>query len=317
MNTPLSSAVPAKNSGLAISSLVLGTLSLIFLMLCIGFLFAIPAVICGHVALGRIKRSSGGLVGHGLATAGLITGYITLALSVVVVPFLAAIAVPNFIQARDTARKNVCLTNLRMIDGAKQQWALENNKTATDTPTAADLDKYLPSGVTFDSLHCPADGVYTINSANESPTCSVSNHVLNFRQSYTPATPPPIRQFNPPITIERPTNLFTIRSNMMGNRLQTQAMLEKNRCQMNLRMIQSAKRMWAMKYHKQNTDIPTLYELVPFLPGRRLPECPDGGTYEFNSVRNAPTCSYPDHQLPKIPNSTGREGALAPPPSAR
>ena len=42
-------------------------------------LFAIPAVICGHVALGRIKRSGGTLAGEGLAQAGLITGYVTLA----------------------------------------------------------------------------------------------------------------------------------------------------------------------------------------------------------------------------------------------
>ncbi len=108
------------------------------------------------------------------------------------------------------------------------------------------------------------------------------------------------------MTIERPTNFFIMRSNLAGNRLQTEAMMEKNRCQMNLRMIQSAKRIWAMKYHKQTTDIPTLYELVPYLPGRRLPVCPSGGTYEFNEVGQNPTCSFPDHQLPKTSNSTTR-----------
>jgi len=168
--------VPVKNSGLAIWSLVLGILGLLTLLVCAGPLFAIPAVICGHMAHGRIKRANGLLEGEGLALAGLITGYITIGLAVIIIPMMAAIAVPNFVKARDTARKNACINNLRQIDAAKQQWALENNKKSDDTPTAQDLNKYIPNG--FDSLHCPAGGTYTINKAGEPPTCSVPNHRL-------------------------------------------------------------------------------------------------------------------------------------------
>src|SRR5882724_6782451 len=115
METPPSSVPPVKNSGLAVWSLVLGILGLLFLLVCIGPLVAIPAVICGHIAYGRIKRSAGALEGQGIALAGLITGYVTIGLAVVLIPLMAAIAIPNFVKARDTAQKNQCINNLRII----------------------------------------------------------------------------------------------------------------------------------------------------------------------------------------------------------
>ena len=160
---------PAKSCGLAIWSLVLGILSLTGFCLFTG----IPAVICGHVAQGRIKRSGGALSGEGLALAGLITGYVGIAFSILVVPMMAAIAVPNFVKARSTAQMNACINNLRQLDGAKQQWALDNKKTDTATPTMQDLEQYLKA-----KLDCPAGGVYTLNAVSERPTCSVPNHRL-------------------------------------------------------------------------------------------------------------------------------------------
>src|SRR6266478_4702290 len=44
---------------------------------------------------------------------------------VAIIGLLAAIAIPNFVRARSTSQKNACINNLRQIDGAKQQWALE------------------------------------------------------------------------------------------------------------------------------------------------------------------------------------------------
>jgi len=49
---------------------------------------------------------------------------------VFIIGMLAAIAIPNFVKARNTAQMNACINNLRMIDGAKQQWALTNAKAA-------------------------------------------------------------------------------------------------------------------------------------------------------------------------------------------
>lgn len=59
------------------ASLILG-----ILVFCTGF-SAIPAVICGHIALSQINNSEGHLKGSGLATAGLIMGYIGIAIAVV------------------------------------------------------------------------------------------------------------------------------------------------------------------------------------------------------------------------------------------
>ena len=78
--------------------------------------------------------------------------------------------------AAAAAMQNACINNLRQIDAAKQQWALENNRTASAVPTAQDLAPYLPDGL---FPVCPAGGVYTINAVGLPPTCSVPGHTLS------------------------------------------------------------------------------------------------------------------------------------------
>jgi competence protein ComGC len=174
---PPISTVPEqpKNCSLAVWSLVLGILAIVLSVVCIGPLFAIPAVICGHIGYSRVKRSAGALTGEGLALGGLITGYLGLAL-IPVIGLMAAIAVPNFVKARTTAQMNACVSHLRQIDDAKQQWAMDKKKQSTDTPTAQELDAYLHRS--FTTLKCPAGGVYTINAVGENPTCSIPGHEL-------------------------------------------------------------------------------------------------------------------------------------------
>ena len=170
--TPITGNAPQpKTPALAIWSLVLGILSL----MCFSIFAAIPGVICGHMAYSRIKRSTGALTGEGLAIAGLITGYIGIVLAITIIPLMMAIAIPNFVRARDMAQMNACINNLRMIDGAKQEWALENNKKGADTPTQADLAHYLKNG---QFPVCPNRGTYTIGPVDESPICSIPKHQL-------------------------------------------------------------------------------------------------------------------------------------------
>jgi hypothetical protein len=171
---PLPVSSRPKNCGLAVWSLVLGILGVVFSPVLIGLLLAIPAVICGHTAYGRISRSHGTLAGQGLALGGLITGYLSIAL-IPIIAMLAAIAIPNFVRARNVAQRNACLYNLRMIDGAKQRWALENKKEGTDIPTAEDIKVYL-SDKPFPV--CPAGGVYTVNAVDQAPACSTPGHIL-------------------------------------------------------------------------------------------------------------------------------------------
>jgi len=88
---------------------------------------------------------------------------------------LSAIAIPNFVKARQTSQNNACINNLRMIDAAKQQWAVENRRSDSDTPTRADLEPYLRKNQ-FPA--CPAGGTYTVGRVGEPPECSVAGHGL-------------------------------------------------------------------------------------------------------------------------------------------
>jgi hypothetical protein len=159
---------PPKTSPLSIWSLVLGILSLVGCTL----FAAVPGVICGHKALGKIKRSNGALEGKGMAIAGLVTGYLSVFLAFTMVPLMLAIAIPNFVRARDTAMHNVCVNNMRLIDSAKQQWALEHHKANTETPTWNDLRPYLPNQIGAPPV-CLKGGTYTIGTVGEKPACSI------------------------------------------------------------------------------------------------------------------------------------------------
>ena len=97
---------------------------------------------------------------------------------VAIIGLLAAIAIPNFVKARATAQKNSCIADLKQIDGAVQQWALENKKAATDTYALTDTTMlaYL-KGSTLPA--CPGGGTYTAGgTVSGSPTCDVAGHTL-------------------------------------------------------------------------------------------------------------------------------------------
>jgi len=163
-----------KTSDLAVWSLTLGVISLTCCFVC-SILTAIPAVICGHKALSRIDNSGGAVSGKGLAIAGLITGYIGIAFAVFWVPLMMAIAIPNFVKARQVAMQNACINNLREIQAAKNEWALEKDKSQGDVPTEDDLTPYL-AGHKFPV--CPAGGKYVIGAVTNPPTCSFPGHEL-------------------------------------------------------------------------------------------------------------------------------------------
>jgi prepilin-type N-terminal cleavage/methylation domain-containing protein len=94
---------------------------------------------------------------------------------VAIIGLLAAIAIPNFITARKNAQAKACVNNLRQIDAAKQQWALESNQAPTATPTSATLAPFLGRGA-GEWPTCPTGGTdaYSagINSIAVAPTCA-------------------------------------------------------------------------------------------------------------------------------------------------
>ena len=99
---------------------------------------------------------------------------------VAIIGLLAAIAIPNFVRARTQSQKNACINNLRQIDGAVKQWALENKQAPTASVTTADVLPYLKS-----SVICPAGGTtigdsYTVSDVQTKPACQkdATKHVL-------------------------------------------------------------------------------------------------------------------------------------------
>jgi prepilin-type N-terminal cleavage/methylation domain-containing protein len=97
---------------------------------------------------------------------------------VAIIGLLAAIAIPNFVKARTTAQTNACIANLKQIDGAIQQWALENKKVGTDAVDSAAIATYLKGSA---MPTCPGDGgAYVVSTVDANPTCggALAGHVL-------------------------------------------------------------------------------------------------------------------------------------------
>ena len=93
---------------------------------------------------------------------------------VAIIGLLAAIAIPNFVRARERAQENACIANMKQIESGKAQWALDNNKSSTQTPVWADLvTEYIKK-----QPSCPAGGTYTIGNVATDPSCTISGHVL-------------------------------------------------------------------------------------------------------------------------------------------
>ena len=98
---------------------------------------------------------------------------------VAIIGLLAAIAIPNFVRARQTSQTNACINNLRQIDAAKQQWALEQGQLPTATPNQAALNPYIGRMGNGNDLYCPltkgvAWGGYAagIGAVSDLPACA-------------------------------------------------------------------------------------------------------------------------------------------------
>lgn len=115
----------AARSGLAVTSLVCGILG--FLL----FFPAIIAIICGHIGRAQIEKSGGAQKGSGQALAGLIMGYIVVAM-IPVFGLMAAMAIPAFQKVRSNSVQRMMDNDARQIGAASQQYFMENNATTVD-----------------------------------------------------------------------------------------------------------------------------------------------------------------------------------------
>ena len=102
---------------------------------------------------------------------------------VAIIGLLAAIAIPNFLKARSTSQQNACINNLRQIDGAIQQWALETGAgpTAALTANGTQIQVYMGRGTSGSLPWCPLDGgknfttSYTIVDPSTPPKCIIQD----------------------------------------------------------------------------------------------------------------------------------------------
>ena len=95
---------------------------------------------------------------------------------VAIIGLLAAIAIPNFVKARNSSQKNACINNLRQIDSATQQWAIEGGKSDGAAPVPAEVYAFIKGGA---APTCPASGTYTLGgTVTNTPTCTISGHTL-------------------------------------------------------------------------------------------------------------------------------------------
>jgi prepilin-type N-terminal cleavage/methylation domain-containing protein len=98
---------------------------------------------------------------------------------VAIIALLAAIAVPSFLRARKRSQATSALETARLIDGAKDQYAIENGKSSTTTPNWSDLTVYVKTGsALYNSLSAnnPAldvlQGTFTMNNIDKPPQIS-------------------------------------------------------------------------------------------------------------------------------------------------
>jgi hypothetical protein len=118
-----SSPGPRPRSGLAITSLVLGIVG----NLCLGPIAGIPAVIAGHVALGRARRLPAVYGGAGLAIAGLVLGYVSFVVGLAMMAILAGLTLPALAKAKGQAQSISCINNLKQLGLAARIYATDND----------------------------------------------------------------------------------------------------------------------------------------------------------------------------------------------
>jgi hypothetical protein len=89
-----------------------------------------------------------------------------------IIGLLAAIAIPNFIRAREIASARACQAALQQIQGAKLAWARDTGATPDASPAWQDLiPKYLSKEPT-----CYKKGTYYIGKVSSYPTCGIGNN---------------------------------------------------------------------------------------------------------------------------------------------
>ena len=94
---------------------------------------------------------------------------------VAIIGLLCAIAIPSFMKARTTAQTNGCIENLRQIEGAKEQWAMQANQATGAAVVTTAVAAYLKGSV---MPNCPGGGTYSYNVIGTNASCTIAGHTM-------------------------------------------------------------------------------------------------------------------------------------------
>ena len=103
---------------------------------------------------------------------------IEIMVTLMIVTTLLAIAVPQFLRAREVARSSGCVKNLNTIQLAKEQYAMDNHMGVGATMPA--LSAFCGAGTTTyikNLPECPSSGTYTVGDLSTDPTCSIGTSI--------------------------------------------------------------------------------------------------------------------------------------------
>ncbi len=90
---------------------------------------------------------------------------------VLIIGILLAVAIPNFVKARNSSRGKSCVANLRQIDSAKEQYMMDNRTTTAPSAMTNLVPDYIKS-----TPACPSGGTYTLGNATTAPSCSIGTN---------------------------------------------------------------------------------------------------------------------------------------------
>ena len=145
--------------------------------------FAIPAFLFSIVGWLLISNRKGPMSTRTKAATG--------GLMVLLCCFVVAFVIPDFVAARYENNQDSCINNLRQLQAAKQEWALENGKTNGTIVTANDITAYIQLDSRGQIPRCPAGGTYIIGRVGEDVRCSIGTsdwpyrHVLSDTNDFT------------------------------------------------------------------------------------------------------------------------------------